>query len=89
MPRSKRPDRIEHKKVNGEKATIRFYHSDPDYQARIEVSYADTWEFGVDDEGVATLVSTTVTTDDLVADPEIPEWLVETLYGFGLSEVEQ
>ncbi|QLH83412.1 hypothetical protein [Halosimplex pelagicum] len=89
MLRSKRPDRIEHEKVNGETATTRFYLSDPDYEARVEVSRSESWEFGVDDEGVAELVSTTDSVDDLAAEAELPDWLVEMLYGFGLSEIER
>jgi len=89
MPRSKRPDRIEHEKVDGEKVTIRFYHTDPDYQARVKVSRDDSWVFGVDDEGTAELVETTETADDLAAEADLPEWLVEMLYGYGLSEVQR
>lgn len=89
MSRSQRPDRIEHEKVNGKRARVRIYHSDSEYYTRIEVERDDSWEFGIDQEGVAELVSTSDVSDGLAAEPDLPEWLVETLYGIGISEIQQ
>ncbi|WP_436924904.1 hypothetical protein [Halosimplex amylolyticum] len=88
MLRSPRPDRVERAKVDGQKAEVEIYHTDPDYYTRIEVERDEFWEFGIDEEGVAELVETSNAEDDLVTEPELPEWLVETLYGIGISEIE-
>jgi len=71
----------------GRKATVEIYHSDPDYYTRIEVEHREAWEFGIDEEGVAELVKTSDVEDDLVSEPDLPGWLVETLYGIGISEI--
>ncbi|MBX0323893.1 hypothetical protein EGH21_12715 [Halomicroarcula sp. F13] len=88
MSRATTPDRIEREKVEGKQATAYFYHTDPDYTARIEVEREERWEFGIDDKAVATLLTTTDVADDLLVEPDIPEWLVESLHGFGIEEVE-
>ncbi|WP_415381486.1 hypothetical protein [Halosimplex sp. TS25] len=87
MLRSPRPDRVERAKVNGQKAEVEIYHTDPDFYTRIEVERDESWEVGIDEEGVAELVETSDVEDDLAAESDIPEWLVETLYGIGISEI--
>ncbi|WP_136688676.1 hypothetical protein [Halorhabdus amylolytica] len=89
MQRStKRPDRIETEKVAGEKTKLRIWHSDPEYQARIEVEREEKWQFGIDEESVATLLSSTTERDDLAGEPEIPDWLSQSLAEMGIQGVE-
>jgi hypothetical protein len=87
MLRSPKPDRTEHEKIGGEKAVVEFYRSDPDYYTRVEVEREETWVLGVDEEGVAQLLETTDTADDVATGVDLPAWLVETLYGIGISEI--
>lgn len=89
MSQSQRPDRIERAKVDGEKAKVQIYHSDPEYYTRIEIERAESWEFGIDEEGVAQLVTTTDLGEGLVTESDLPDWMVETLYGIGVSEINQ
>lgn len=89
MLRNPRPDRIEREQVDGQKAKVEIFHSDPDYYTRVEVEREEEWEFGIDEEGVAELVDTSDVADDLAAKPDLPEWLVETLYGLGISDIKR
>jgi hypothetical protein len=73
--------------VDGEESKVRIYHSDAEFYTRIEAERIETWELGIDEEGIAQLVSTSAVSDDLTADPDLPKWLVETLYGIGISEI--
>ncbi|GGK64756.1 hypothetical protein [Haloarcula sebkhae] len=88
MPRTQTPDRIKREKVEGKETKAFIYHSDPEYSSRIEVEREERWEFGIDGEAVAELLSTSVVTDDLLVEPELPEWLVESLLGLGIEEIE-
>lgn len=88
MPRTQTPDRVEREKVEGKKTKAFIYHSDPEYSSRIEVEREDRWEFGVDEEASAELLTTTDTVDDVLVDPELPGWLEEILVGFGITTVE-
>jgi len=88
MSSTQTPDRIEREQIEGRKAKAYIYHSDTDYASRIEVEREARWVFGVDEAGVATLVETTTVADDLAAEPELPEWLVDSLHGFSIEEIE-
>jgi len=88
MSRTQTPDRIKQETVDGKKTKARIYHADPEYSSRVEVEREESWEFGIDDEAVATLLSTSVVADDLLAEPELPEWLVKSLLGLGIEEIE-
>jgi len=82
MSQHERPDRVEREKINGKTAKVRLFYDDPDNECRFEVERVDDWTFGVDEAGVATLVDSS-----RPLDAEIPEWVVETLYGIGISEI--
>lgn len=88
MSRAQTPDRIESDKIDGDKVKISYYHADPEYAACIEVERDDRWVFGVDGDGVATLLTTSAVGDDLLAEPDVPEWLSDSLFGLGIEEVE-
>ncbi|WP_424001168.1 hypothetical protein ACOZ4I_15645 [Haloarcula salina] len=88
MPRTKTPDRIERETIDGKDTKVFIYHTDPEYSSRIEVQRDESWEFGIDGEAVATLLTTTDVADDILAEPELPEWLVESLLGLGIEEIE-
>jgi len=82
MSQHRRPDRVETEKVNGERAKILLFYDDPDHEARFEVEREDSWTFGADERGAATLVETS-----RPPEADIPEWVVEALLGLGVSEV--
>jgi len=88
MSRTQTPDRIESETIDGIDTKVYIFHTDPEYSSRIEVEREESWEFGVDSEAVATLLSTSVVADDLLAEPELPEWLIESLLGLGIEEIE-
>ncbi|MFC7077882.1 hypothetical protein [Haloarcula halophila] len=79
MQRSQTPDRVEREKIEGIQTKISIYHRDPEYAVRIEVDRLDRWEFGIDDDGVATLLSTSL------GSREVPDWLDESLAGMGIE----
>ncbi|KZX50142.1 hypothetical protein [Haloarcula sp. K1] len=79
MPRTQTPDRVEHETIEGKKTKTYIYHSDPEYSSRIEVEREERWEFGIDEEARAELLTTTDSVDDLLVDPALPEWLEEIL----------
>jgi len=87
MQHHRQPDRVVTEKVAGEKTKIRIWNSDSDYQARLEVERDDQWQFGIDRDSVATLLSTTADGTDLAADSSIPDWLNDSLAGLGIREV--
>jgi len=90
MSRSKqRPARVEFEKVDGTQAKVKFYHSDPEHDGRVEIEHDEEWTFGVSDDGDAELIETSSTQNDLAAGSEIPEWLEDTLYGFGLTVIRE
>ena len=43
--------------------------------------------FGVHDDGVAELLTTTDITD-IAVDPTIPQWVAETLYGLEVRDID-
>jgi len=88
MPRTQAPDRVESETIDGKDTKLYIYYTDPEYNSRVEVKRDESWEFGVDGEAVATLLSTSVVADDLLAEPELPEWLIESLLGLGVEEIE-
>lgn len=88
MSRAQSPDRIQREKIDGEDVRVAFYHDDPDYAACVEVDREEQWVFGVDGDGVATLLTTTTVGNDLLAEPDVPEWLSDSLYGLGIEEVQ-
>ena len=87
MQRSQRPDRVVTEKIAGEKTKIRIYRSDPEFSGRIEIERNECWQFGIDSERTAELLSSTVENPDLVAEPEVPDWIEISLSDLGIQEV--
>lgn len=69
---------------------IRVY-DDADHEVRVEVERdldGERWQFHVDEHGIAHYHTTTAA-EDLLATPEIPEWVVLVLHEIGIEEIEQ
>lgn len=86
----RRPDRTTYENVQGKQSTARVFYNAPDHEALIEIKRdSEQWVLGIDEEATADLLHTDTTTDDLLGQPEIPDWLRETLLGLGIEGVDQ
>jgi len=87
MSRTQQPDRTVRECVDGDDVRVRLWRSDPEFAARIEIVATKKWAFGIDDESIATLLTSTAT-GGLVCDPDVPGWVGEILVGFGVADID-
>jgi len=78
MSRAQTPDRVATQTFAASEVQVRVFRSDPKYASRIEIVDDGRWEFGVDDVGVADVLSTP-------GDGEVvPDWVQELLENAGV-----
>ena len=86
------PSKTTKETIDNETYRIRVYDEieHTDYDARIEIernSDRETWQFHIDEHGIAHYYSTTAV-DDLLATPTIPSWVELVCYEIGIETIE-
>jgi len=87
MSRAQSPDRTVSESIGGKDATLEVYDADPDFEARIRIEREDRWEFGLHEDGVAELLTTTAVDGTVHAKPTIPQWVADSLYEVEIPEI--